>query len=107
MLELMNSPVVITVLAIAGVWVLTWWGKKKPEHKRIIDALPGILVTACKWSEKTFAGKPGHEKLAAASQKGVELFAEIKGRMPTAEEVAEIKAALPVVHNELERDGTL
>ena len=102
----LNSTVgVMAVVAVAG-WVLKIIYAKKPDWKKY----EGSIISAIKYAEKEIPDDTPNKALGranAALQYVLKIHREVNDRAATAEEVAEIKEGISIVHAELEANGNL
>ena len=104
--EALNTPAGITVMAGLFLWLLNRLYAARPGWA----AFEGAIISAVKFAEKEIPdGTPnkGLARLDAALKYVVKVYEEARGRKPSARTVAELKEGIRIVHNELEKAGTL
>ena len=102
----LNSAVgIMLVVGVAG-WVLKKLYDKKPDWKKY----EGAIIEAVKIVEREIPDDTPNKSFArlnAALQYVLKIHREVNNRSATAEEVAEIKEGIRIVHAELEANGNL
>jgi len=103
---LLNSPVGISLIAMAALYLLNRVYAKKPTWQRF----EGAIISAIKYAEKAIpddATNKAAARLDTALRYVLKVFGEVEGRRATSTEEAEIRDAISVVHASLEADGNL
>jgi len=97
---------VITAIAALASWAIAKAVTKKPEWKKY----EGLLITACKMAEKFVPDGTENKSMKRADialKTFSDCYACAYGQFPSKHVVAVVKAALPIVHDQLEAKGTL
>jgi hypothetical protein len=102
--EFMNA--IITALAGVATWAVAKLFTAKPEWKKY----EGLLITAVKAAEKIIPDDAENKSLAradAALRVFNERYAVAYGKFPSDAIVTVARLALPIIHDQIEAEGTL
>ena len=102
----LNTPVGITVMAGIALWLINRLYAAKPAWA----AFEGAIISAVKFAEKQVPdGTPskGLARLDAALKYVLKVYEEANGKRPSPKTVADLKEGVQIVHNDLEKTGTL
>ena len=102
--EFLNT--VITALAGIFSYAIARLFTAKPQWKKY----EGLLITACKAAEKIIPDTAPNTSLAradAALRVFSERYAVAYGKFPTDAVISVARLALPIVHDQIEAEGTL
>jgi len=100
--EALNTPAGITVMAGLFLWLLNRLYAARPGWA----AFEGAIISAVKFAEKEIPDGTPNKGLARLDA-ALKVYEEARGRKPSARTVAELKEGIRIVHNELEKAGTL
>lgn len=105
--EFVNSPTGITLLAGLLLWILNKIYTKKPAWK----SLEGLIVAGIKHAEKAIPDETenkGMAKFDEALKFIIKIHTKARGgSAPPPKLIDSIKEGISLVHNKLEKDGTL
>ena len=104
--NILNQPVVITVIAGLVLWALNKVYAKKPAWQ----AFEGTIIAGIKWAEKQIPDDSENKSLSrlnAAMQYVVKVYEEVNGKRPTAKVEADLREGIQIIHAELEGQGSL
>src|SRR5690554_5859 len=104
--NILNQPVVITVIAGLVLWALNKVYAKKPAWQ----AFEGTIIAAVKWAEKEIPDDTPNKalnRLNAALSYVVKVYEEARGKYANAKVKAELREGIQIVHAELEASGIL
>ena len=102
--EFMNA--IITAIAGVATWAVAKLFTAKPEWKKY----EGLLITAVKAAEKIIPDDAPNTSLAradAALRVFNERYAVAYGKFPTDAIITVARLALPIIHDQIEAEGTL
>ena len=102
--EFMNA--IITALAGVATWAVAKLFTAKPAWKKY----EGLLITAVKAAEKIIPDDAENKSLAradAALRVFNERYAVAYGKFPSDAIVTVARLALPIIHDQIEAEGTL
>jgi hypothetical protein len=102
--EFMNA--IITALAGVATWAVAKLFTAKPAWKKY----EGLLITAVKAAEKIIPDDAPNKSLAradAALRVFNERYAVAYGKFPSDAIVTVARLALPIIHDQIEAEGTL
>jgi hypothetical protein len=90
-----------------GAWIVALVFTRKPEWRKY----EGMIITAIKFAEASIPSSgnenSGLAKARCALDSFVRQYAEHYGQPPTDAVLAAVRAAIPVVHDQLDANGTL
>ena len=103
--EFMNA--VITAIAGVATWAVAKLFTAKPEWKKY----EGLLITAVKAAEKIIPDDAAANTSLARADAALRVFSEryavAYGKFPTDSIITVARLALPIVHDQIEAEGTL
>lgn len=100
-MEILNSPLAITVAASICLWVLGRIYAKKPTWQKY----EGTIIAAIRSAEKAIPDNSENKsvkRLDEALKYVIKVFEEREKRTVTAEEKAEITEGIQILHNSIE-----
>ena len=98
-LQLLNSPLVISGIAAVVLWGLTKLYTKKP----LWEAYEGTIISAVKWAEKFIdddTENAGLKKLDCALKYVIRVYEEYTKKRASAKVVQELKEGVQIVHDQ-------
>lgn len=101
-----NSPIGISVMVTIVGWVLVKVYAKKPLWK----PFEGTIIAAIKYAEKAIPDDSTNKavkRLDEALKYVLKIHREVENRRATAEEVAQLREGIQIVHEKMESKGTL
>ena len=104
--NILNQPVVITVIAGLVLWALNKVYAKKPAWQ----AFEGTIIAGIKYAEKQIDDKTPNKSLArlnSAMQYVLDVYEQVNGKRPTADVENELREGIQIIHAELEGQGSL
>ena|SRR5690554_1146674 len=104
--NILNQPVVITVIAGLVLWALNKVYAKKPAWQ----AFEGTIIAGIKWAEKQIPDDSENKSLSrlnAAMQYVVKVYEEVNGHRPPAAIEADLREGVQILHAKLEANGIL
>ncbi len=102
----MNTPAGVTVMAGVFLWLLNRLYAAKPKWA----AYEGAIISAVKFAEKEVPDdtpNKGLARLNTALKYVLKVYQEVNGQHPSAEVRADLKEGIQIIHNDLEKAGTL
>jgi hypothetical protein len=103
--EFMNA--IITAIAGVATWAVAKLFTAKPAWKKY----EGLLITAVKAAEKIIPDDPAANTSLARADAALRVFNEryavAYGKFPTDAIITVARLALPIVHDQIEAEGTL
>ena len=102
----MNSPTGITILAGLFLWVMNRVYTKKPAWK----TFEGLIAAGCKHAEKAIpddTDSKGMRRFDEALKFILKIYEKSKGKAAPPKLVDSLKEGINLVHNKLDKDGTL
>lgn len=101
----LNSDAFVTLIGATAAWVVAVLFTKKPEWKKY----EGLMISAIKVSEKASEGASftGAQKLKVALGAFTDQYTDHYGQPPTDKVLAAVRAGIPIVHDQLDGNGTL
>lgn len=100
-MEILNSPLAITVAASICIWLLGRIYTKKPTWQKF----EGTVIAAIRSAEKAVPDNSENKavkRLDEALKYVLTVFEKVEGRTATAAEKAEITEGIQIVHNNIE-----
>jgi len=101
-----NSPTGIVLLSGMFLWAINKVYAKKPAWKQF----EGLIVAGCKHAEKLIPDdteSKGLRRFDAALKFILKIYEKSQGKQAPASVVESIKEGINLVHNKLDKDGTL
>ena len=98
-MQLLNSPLVISGIAAVVLWGLTKLYTKKP----LWEAYEGTIISAVKWAEKLIdddTENAGLKKLDEALKYAVGVYESYTKKRASAKVVQELKEGVQIVHDQ-------
>ena len=106
-IAIINSNAALTLLGGLFAWLVAWVFTKKPAWKQY----EGLIITAIKFAEKTTipdgTTNSGLLKAKAAVDAFIAQYTDHYGTAPTDAVIDLVRAAIPIVHDQLDAKGTL
>ena len=102
----LNSPVVVMVLAGGLLWLLNRLYAAKPAWQ----AFEGTIIAGVKWAEKEIpddAPNKSLSRLDAALNYVLRVYEEARGKQADTQTQAQLREGIQIVHAELEASGNL
>lgn len=103
---LLNSPLGISLIAGAILWLLNKLYARKPLWQQF----EGAILSGVRYAEKAIPDDTPNKSLAkldTALRYVLTIFSQVEGRRATSKEEAELKDAIQVAHSVLEAEGSL